>query len=150
MECTAPALTPGGIAVGAPYFARVSESEVMYTVVDAASVVVSTTSTMTTPLGGVAHVSAVRAAEQPVMAFGCMFSTSRGDPVPAPDAAGRLLTCAFPVSGPGFTVLDVTVSSSRSPRVRGVADILLARPSPPAVMIRSGHSGAVYAATRCT
>ena len=144
VECTAPALTPGGIAVGAPYFARVSESEVMYTVVDAASVVVSTTSTMTTPLGGVAHVSAVRAAEQPVMAFGCMFSTSRGDPVPAPDAAGRLLTCAFPVSGPGFTVLDVTVSLSRSPRVRGVADILLARPSPPAVMIRSGHSGEVY------
>ena len=67
-----------------------------------------------------------------------------GDPAPAPDAAGRLLTCAFSVSGPGFTVLDVTVSSSRSPRVRGVADILLARPSPPAVMIRSGHSGEVY------
>jgi hypothetical protein len=144
MECTAPALAPGRVAIGAPYFARVAETEVTFTVVDAASVVVATTSTTTTPLGGVAHVSAVRAAEQPVMAFGCMFSTSRDDPVPATDATGRMLTCAFPASGPGFTVLDVTVSSSRSPRVRDVADILLARPSPPAVMIRSGHSGEVY------
>ena len=144
MECTAPALTPGRIAVGAPYFAHVSETEVMYTVVDAASVVVSTTSTMTTPLGGVVHVSAVRAAEQPMMAFGCMFSTSQGNPVLATDVERRLMTCAFSVSGPGFTVLEVSVSSSRSPRMRDVAEILLARPSPTAVMIRSGHSGEVY------
>ena len=48
MECTAPALAPGRVAIGAPYFARVAETEVTFTVVDAASVVVATTSTTTT------------------------------------------------------------------------------------------------------
>lgn len=144
MECTAPALAPCAVAVGAPYFSQIAKNEVRYHVVDGSSVLVSAMTTTTTPLDGNALVSAVRAAAKPTLNFGCMFSYARGDPVAADDASGHLLACAFPASGPGFTVLDLAVTSSRSPRVRGVAEILVARPSPPAVLIRSGHSGEAY------
>jgi hypothetical protein len=144
MECTAPALAPGAVAFGAPYLSGITEAEVRYRVVDGSSVIVSTTTTATTPFGGVAHFIVVRAATQPLMTFGCTLSASRGDPIPAAETSGHSLTCAFPASGPGFTVLDVTLTSSRSPRVRDVAEILLARPSPPAIMVRSEHSSEVY------
>lgn len=144
MECIAPALAPGSVAIGAPYFSQIAKNEVMYDVVDGSSVLVSSLTTTTTPTGGTALVSVVRARAQPLMTFGCVLSTARGDPVAARDTSGNVLACAFPVGRPGFTVIDLAVSSSRSPRVRGVAQILVARPSPQAVMIRSGHSGEAY------
>jgi len=110
IACTSPALAPGVVFVGIP-----AGNVVEYRVLDAPSMVVTVTTTVTPLREGIAELSISSSASRG-MGFGCVLPSLRHEtPIAAhPSARGRFF-CSLPPLQLGFSVVDAAVTLFGTP-----------------------------------